>query len=485
MDERLVRNARAALEQVLELRQGENALVVTDDATMAVGEAFRTAAEAIGAKPTWYVLPADARPLREIPEDLMVLIPDTDVAVTCFEGRAEETPFRIGLLRALSRVARRVGHAPGITEAMLREGPLDGDYEALAVSAHDLMRRLEGAVRVDLTAPGGTRLVLGVAGRPFATDTVIRDGGWGNLPCGEIWCAPLEESGDGVLVCDGSIGDLGAVPEPVRMTLERGRIGALECADAAFRQRVVAALEVDEGARVVGELGIGLNPGARITGNLLEDEKALRTVHVAFGNNADMGGGRNHSKTHRDFLVLRPTLEVTFDDGRTERLLVGGEIVPRSVPRNAAEPHRFHTVLVAVDYSDASVEALRVADAVARRDGASLTVCHVLPRPPMVSPLFPHYVAMPDTETSRAQEIEAAERLDDLVRENTPRAPEAYTVLVPWGDASQAVVELAEQRGVDLLVVANRGAGGLARWALGSVAAHVAAHARCPVLLVR
>lgn len=485
MEERLIRNAKAALTQVLELREGENFLVVTDEATTSVGMAFRTAAESLGARPAWYVLDEKDRPLDEIPEDLMELVPDVDIAFTCFTGRVEETPFRIALLRALAKVARRIGHGPGITAEMLREGPMDVDYEAMAIAAHDVIRRFEGAVRVRLTSPGGTDLVLGIAGRPFSTDTVVADGGWGNLPCGEVWCAPIEESGEGVLVCDGSIGDLGAVPSPVTMTLSRGKVASIACSDPAYREQVVAALSIDDTANVVGELGIGLNPGARVTGNLLEDEKAFRTVHVAFGNNEDMGGGRNRSRTHRDFLVLKPTMEVDFDDGRTERMIVGGEVVPRPVTRDASEPHRFHNVLVAIDYSEASIEALRCADAIARRDDATLTVCHVLVRPPTVSPLFPHYVAMPDQDWSRQQEIDAAERLDDLVREHTPRSAEAYSVLVPWGDPATTLVELGEQRGADLIVLANRGTSALSRWMLGSVASSVAANARCPVLLVR
>ncbi len=485
MDERLVRNAKAALSQLLELREGENFLVVTDEATLQVGEAFRTAAEAFGTRPARYVLREDQRPLKEIPEELMVLVPDVDVAVTCFAGRVEETPFRISLLQALCKVARRVGHAPGITIDMLREGPMEVDYEVLAIDAHDLMRRLDGAIEVRLTAPGGTDLLLNLADRPFLTDTVIADGGWGNLPCGEIWCAPVEESGEGVLVCDGSIGDLGAVPGPVRLLVRKGKVTDVDCSDAAFKERIVDALSADEAASIVGELGIGLNPGARVTGNLLEDEKAARTAHVAFGNNEDAGGGRNRSRTHRDFLVLKPTMEFTFADGHAERLLVGGEVVPRPITRDASEPHRFRSVLVAVDYSEASVEALRCADAIARRDDAALAVVHVLVRPATVSPLFPHYVAMPDQEWSRQQEIAAAERLDDLVREHTPRAPDAYAVLVPWGEPAVTLVELAEQRGCDLIVLANRGQSALSRWMLGSVASSVAANARCPVLLVR
>jgi len=59
---------------------------------------------------------------------------------------------------------------------------------------------------------------------------------------------------------------------------------------------------LDEEARIIGELGIGLNPGAKLSGILLEDEKALKTAHIAFGNNENMDGVQNKSITHRDFL---------------------------------------------------------------------------------------------------------------------------------------------------------------------------------------
>jgi leucyl aminopeptidase (aminopeptidase T) len=83
---------------------------------------------------------------------------------------------------------------------------------------------------------------------------------------------------------------------------------------------------LDDEASVVGELAFGINPVARVTGNMLEDEKALGTVHVAFGNNIEMGG-KNGSRTHRDFHVSRPTLTVEFEDGRTREVINEGRLV--------------------------------------------------------------------------------------------------------------------------------------------------------------
>lgn len=483
MDEQAIGNARAALEQVLELRAGENFLVVGDEATAEVAEAFATAASQLRATVLTYRLRESERPLQSIPDDLMALIPDTDIAVTSFSSREAETPFRVSLIGALTRVVRRLGHAPGITPGMLAGGSLCVNYDALALEAHALMRRFDGARHVRVTAPGGTDLEMSTAGRPFQTDTVIPDGKWGNLPVGEIWCAPIENGADGVLVCDGTIGDLGPVPSPVTIRIEKGRLASVACDDKTFGRRVQDALSIDDGAGVIGEFGIGLNPGARLTGNLLEDEKARRTAHVAFGNNLDMGGGLNASMTHRDFLFIDPTVEVLHEDGRRTRPLVGGEIVREPPPavRQASMPYRH--VLAAIDFSDMAPAVLGAAHDIARRNEARLTVCHVIARAPAISPLFPHHVAMPDT--TRDVEEAALEQLDILVRDVTGRESSEYAAVVGSGDPAAGILALAREQAVDLIVTANRSTGALRRMVLGTVAQAVAEDADCHVLLVR
>jgi len=320
-DGTMTQSARRALEAVMAVRAGERLLVVTDREREAVGRAFLEGGRALGAVPAIYVLPATDRPFRAVPEELLGLLPGHDVAVNAFRGLAEETPFRIDLIRREMAVVSRLGHCPGITESMLTEGPMNVDYAAMQADARRLLQALAGARAAHLTAPGGTDLRLGIERREFQTDVVIGRGSWGNLPAGEVWCGPEETKAHGVLVCDGSIGDLGQVPAPVRLTVDGGRIREIACDDRAFAERVRELTSLDDEASVVGELGIGLNPGARITGELLEDEKAFRTAHVAFGNNESMPGGLNRSRTHRDFLVHRPTLRVRFVDG-SERVLV-------------------------------------------------------------------------------------------------------------------------------------------------------------------
>jgi aminopeptidase len=106
----------------------------------------------------------------------------------------------------------------------------------------------------------------------------------------------------------GSIGDLGQVRAPPVIGVEGGRVTGLTSADLALADRVRQLMGVDDEASLAGEFGIGLNPKARLTGLLLEDEKAYGTVHIAFCGNPDMPGGRNGSRTHRDFLVRSPSI---------------------------------------------------------------------------------------------------------------------------------------------------------------------------------
>jgi aminopeptidase len=332
MDEaKMRRGALNALDTILEVGKGRTVLVVTDPKKLGIGKAFEAAARELGASTEIYILPAK-RPMKALPEDLLPKVEgfrpmaaDT-VFINAFSGMAEETPLRIQLIRKEEDVGGRVGHAPGITEEMMTEGPMNVDYRAIAKSARRLMARFKGAESAHLTAPSGTDITMVIKGRDFETDLEIKNGSMGNLPAGEIWCAPVEGSANGVIVADGSIGDLGAIKKPLTIVVKGGKVQAVKGGTPALLGKLDRFLKVDEMATVIGELGIGLNPGARITGNLLEDEKAGDTAHIAFGNNTDMPGGKNTSKTHRDFLFHRPTLTVTYSDGRQETLLKDGKV---------------------------------------------------------------------------------------------------------------------------------------------------------------
>ncbi len=485
MDKVMIENAAGALKYMLDCRDTDRVLVITDQATKEVGDAFAEAARGIVAFVQEYVLPEDARPLKEVPQDLAGMMHDIDIALTLFSARAEETPFRIDLIHGLMQVVRKLGHGPGITVDMLREGPLAIDYDHMVKTAKYLMERFDGAVSVHITAPGGTDINLNIEGRDFATDVFIEDGKWGNIPGGEIWCAPVEDEANGVLVCDGSIGDLGKVPAPVRIEVSKGHVVSVQCDDKAFEKRVEEVLATDEMAKIIGELGIGLNLGAKLTGNLLEDEKAFHTAHIAFGNNLDMPGGRNESKTHRDFLFKDPTFYVTFNDGRVEQPIVDGKIIQVQQPKESGRDTGYKRIMVAVDFSEHSMEALKKGHALASFFDATLMVCHVVPRTISVNPLFPQYAVRESQDMKTSETEKAMDALVKLVQDATGRSLEEFVPVISSGQPASETVRVAEDQHVDLLIVAHKGATGLARMLLGSVAESIARHAHCSVLVVR
>lgn len=311
---RMVSAARRALVKVLELDSQDRVLVVQDPLCLKCGEAFADAARAEGCATTTYLLPADGRPLKTLPEGMA--LEGHDVVINAMSGSSDEVPFRIEWLELVEARNLRCGHSPNIHEDMMDGGPMDVDYDLMVGQADRLMDALNGAVSVRMTAPAGTNITMDIRGREFITDVKITDTVKGcNLPCGEVFCCPVETGAEGVVVADGPIGGEGQPPTPVRLKVKGGRVVDATCDDGQWAQRINQLLDTDHGARTVAELGIGLNPKARLVGIMLEDEKALETAHIAFGSNIGMPGGVSESTTHIDYLILRPTIVVRGKDG--------------------------------------------------------------------------------------------------------------------------------------------------------------------------
>ncbi len=303
------RQLHNALKAIMGIRAGETALIVHDEYARQVSAVTSEALHMAGMKVETYRLPESRRPLQQVPEDLSRLVETLGPAVffNQFEGFGDETPFRIALINAEEGTGGRVGHSPDITMDMI-EGPMTADFVAMRKDADSLKCRFRGTKTVRLVAPSGTDVTFSISGRAFIDDITIRPGHVGNLPAGEIWCAPVEHSMNGTVVCDGSIGDLGQVRDPLVICVDGGRAIDLKSEDSTLIDRVLALMGVDDEASIAGEFGIGMNPKARLTGLLLEDEKAYGTAHIAFGGNLDMPGGRNQSRTHRDFLIRSPSI---------------------------------------------------------------------------------------------------------------------------------------------------------------------------------
>jgi aminopeptidase len=310
----LVDKLRISLKEIMGIRKGEVALIVYDDYAKDVCDITGKALEREGVTVYEYLIPEFRRPLMSTPADLTELMgmARPDLVFNQMKGLAEETPFRISLHCEESMYGARVGHSPDINMDMI-EHAMTADFTDIKKRSDALKKRFFGVNTVHVTTSAGTDISFSIEGRGFSDDLSIDRGKAGNLPAGEIWCAPVEQSMNGTIVCDGSIGDLGRVEEPLIIMVKNGKIMSLVSKDLDMSAEVDRLVHVDDDASLVGEFGIGLNPKARLTGLMLEDEKVAGTVHIAFGQNTDMIGGQNNSMTHRDFLFLAP--DIVTDSG--------------------------------------------------------------------------------------------------------------------------------------------------------------------------
>jgi aminopeptidase len=153
-----------------------------------------------------------------------------------------------------------------------------------------------------------TDLTLSVAGR-----TWINSDGRRNMPSGEIFTGPLEDSVQGRLYCSFPVCRGGREIDGIRLEFDGGRVISAQAETGEDYLR--SMLDLDPGARRLGELGIGLNRGIdRFTGSILYDEKIGGTIHLALGQSYPETGGTNESALHWDLIVdLRQAGRVTAD----------------------------------------------------------------------------------------------------------------------------------------------------------------------------
>jgi aminopeptidase len=187
-----------------------------------------------------------------------------------------------------------------------RPDPVRG-WQELSARQQRLVERLSSAREIRIEADG-TDLRLRVEGR-----TWINSDGRRNMPSGEVFTGPHEDSAEGTIRFTVPSNHRGAQVSGVELTFRAGEVVAAraERGDGYLHE----ALATDHGARFLGELGIGTNPGIdRATGSTLLDEKIAGTVHLALGRSYPETGGANASALHWDLICdLRGGGELSAD----------------------------------------------------------------------------------------------------------------------------------------------------------------------------
>ncbi|WP_455383365.1 aminopeptidase [Salinispira pacifica] len=358
----LMEPSRTAVEKVLGITEGEKVLIVTNpvpdvsDIAMAIYDA---AAEA-GASPVLLYQPRKSQLDFAEPAVVEAIRSRPDVLVSMSAGKLGKD--REAILKPLEANGRHYDNlfhyllygersirsfwSPGVTREIWSR-TVAIDYDELRFKCDSLRQLLDHAASVHITTQAGTDLTIGLAGRNAFVDDgdFTRPGLGGNLPAGEAYISPQLGTSEGVIVFDGSIASYSGtirIHDPIRVEVRAGfvtdvsgGVEADELADTLRRaednttvlqnQAQLSAQDAEiyrRNVRNLGELGIGMNPKARITGNMLEDEKAFRTCHIAIGHNYDEDAP---ALTHLDGVIRNPTIEVMQADGARLQLMQDGE----------------------------------------------------------------------------------------------------------------------------------------------------------------
>ena len=369
--------AEVVVQDVVKIKKGERVLIVANPATAQIAQDLYSASCDTGAQTTLMFQP-DKTSFDNANLEVIAAFktrPDVYFSISNIklgkDPEATANPYKTEDGQEFTHIAdylmdglkvMRGAWTPGITVDMMNRTAAI-DYKELQSRCARLAELFKNAVSVHVTAPAGTDLIIPINGRGLMFDDgdFSKPGTGGNIPAGEVFISPvvggsqlksadgtvLEQQSDGcegTIVYDGSMtfsdGD-SIIETPITCKVEKGYVTDIT-GGAEARRLLKTILEAElrpfvlekegklpqgqaaiykKNARNIGELGIGLNPAATITGNMLEDEKAFHTCHFAIGENYDNDAP---SLIHLDGVVREPTITLTYADGTSRTILQDG-----------------------------------------------------------------------------------------------------------------------------------------------------------------
>jgi aminopeptidase len=259
--------------------------------------------------------PAELAEAEQTDASLTIQAPDNTTALAGVDparmarGARARAPVREAALRRrwcgtfwpTPAAAQQAGMGTAELAAFVRRATfLDRDDPAAAwgelhVLQERVIERLSRASELRIEAEG-TDLRLGVAGR-----TWVNSDGKRNMPSGEVFTGPLEDSAEGRIRFTIPSSPRGVEVAGIELELRAGVV--VDARAERGHEYLLATLETDHGARRLGEIGIGTNTGIdRPIGAILFDEKIGGTVHLALGRSYPETGGTNRSAVHWDMI---------------------------------------------------------------------------------------------------------------------------------------------------------------------------------------
>lgn len=314
MEKSLARACDILMRECAHVRKKEEVLILADEAqdTNLIA-ALAAAVSRAGAKAISMIYPVIA-PYREPPQSVVAAMKNAPVALAC-----GTTPMAAEVIKESLESGARMLSMFRITPASFaRTVPID--YRKLKREMEKVKNILDRAGTVEIASKAGTAFKVQMAGRPakLALGSVRKAGEVDHIAAGAIGVAPLEGTAEGRLVVDGTVLGFGRAFDPVTFEIRAGKV--MNIKGGRNWKGLRQLLRRDRYAPWVCEIGLGVNPKARLIGGP-EDERVRGSVHVGFGENRFFEGTLA-SASHMDGTLLKATLLV---DGK--EVVRGGKLL--------------------------------------------------------------------------------------------------------------------------------------------------------------
>ncbi len=317
MDQRIIeimKTIRIPLE--MNAKRGDKVLIITDTRMdPLLWQAMSAAAGELGIEPTVAIMtPRKAHgydPTSPIvkaaldPEvSLCIYLTSTAMAHAPLSNVLLDTGKRFILMEELT------------AEMMLPDGPAGADYVAMDQLGQKVARLFTQGKHVRVQSEGGTDLTAVIDGRPGRSVTAklfaMRPSGGGGcaFPDGEAHVCPVEGTGEGTIVFDLTAHSVGALKEPLRLTVRKGMVVKIEGGAQAAKWREILEKYGDQNSyNCPAEIAIGLNPNVSPTGSMRTDKKLYGSSHIGVGDTVVLGG-TCHAKLRLEGVIRQPLISV-------------------------------------------------------------------------------------------------------------------------------------------------------------------------------
>ena len=326
----LAKAADVLVRELFKLKEGESFLITIDtESDWRVAEATARAAETVGAKVAviWHTAPPGYGKVADpyLPDPLKAAIPNCDAWVEFnYEWLLYSTPWEEAIKTNRVRYLCLVGmDAPMMVRCIGKV-----NFPVLREFQNKISEMTHKAKHMRITTPAGTDVEFDNDPKRPITNELFADTPGPHFLLGQIGWAPIEESINGVIVFDGSFSgggeaNLGVLREPIKLTVKEGKIVKVEGgAEAKFVEKWLASFN-DPNMYNMAHVCYGFNPGAKLTGVCLEDERVWGSTEWGIGYQGPMFKGKaGPAASHADGICLNSS--VWLDD---ELIMQEGKII--------------------------------------------------------------------------------------------------------------------------------------------------------------